>query len=169
MTTTVPTPDSPPAAEEQPLPWLEEMPTAQIVAELDRYCVGQAPAKRSIAIAVRNRGRRIQAPDPMREEITPSNIILVGPTGVGKTEIARRLARLAGAPFVKVEASKFTEIGYARTDVTSTAHAGKAEAVAGRWGARGARDRDRSDTAEPGDVRQEGAAGRPGGDGQHLG
>src|SRR3989304_2051838 len=98
MTTTVPTPDSPPAAEEQPLPWLEEMPPAQIVAERDPYIVGQAPAKRSIAIAVRNRWRRIQAPEPMRDEITPSNIILIGPTGVGKTEIARRLARLAGAP-----------------------------------------------------------------------
>src|SRR3989304_755113 len=71
MTTTVPTPDSPPAAEEQPLPWLEEMPPAQIVAELDRYIVGQAPAKRSIAIAVRNRWRRIQAPEPMRDETTP--------------------------------------------------------------------------------------------------
>ena len=107
-----PTPPS-----EQPLPWLEEMPPRQIVAELDRYIVGQAPAKRAIAIAVRNRWRRIQAPDPMREEITPSNIILIGPTGVGKTEIARRLARLAGAPFVKVEASKFTEVGYVGRDV----------------------------------------------------
>jgi ATP-dependent HslUV protease ATP-binding subunit HslU len=109
------TPDAP--AETQPLPWLEEMPPRQIVAELDRYIVGQDPAKRAIAIAVRNRWRRIQAPDPMREEITPSNIILIGPTGVGKTEIARRLARLAGAPFVKVEASKFTEVGYVGRDV----------------------------------------------------
>jgi ATP-dependent HslUV protease ATP-binding subunit HslU len=106
-----------PAPETQPLPWLEEMPPRQIVAELDRYIVGQDPAKRAIAIAVRNRWRRIQAPDPMREEITPSNIILIGPTGVGKTEIARRLARLAGAPFVKVEASKFTEVGYVGRDV----------------------------------------------------
>ncbi|HTL04688.1 MAG TPA: ATP-dependent protease ATPase subunit HslU [Gemmatimonadales bacterium] len=105
------------SAEPAPLPWLEEMPPRQIVAELDRYIVGQAPAKRAIAIAVRNRWRRIQAPDPMREEITPSNIILIGPTGVGKTEIARRLARLAGAPFVKVEASKFTEVGYVGRDV----------------------------------------------------
>jgi ATP-dependent HslUV protease ATP-binding subunit HslU len=103
--------------EAQPLPWLEEMPPRQIVAELDRYIVGQDPAKRAIAIAVRNRWRRMQAPDPMREEITPSNIILIGPTGVGKTEIARRLARLAGAPFVKVEASKFTEVGYVGRDV----------------------------------------------------
>jgi len=101
----------------EPLPWLEEMPPRQIVAELDRYIVGQDPAKRAIAIAVRNRWRRSQAPDPIREEITPSNIILIGPTGVGKTEIARRLARLAGAPFVKVEASKFTEVGYVGRDV----------------------------------------------------
>jgi ATP-dependent HslUV protease ATP-binding subunit HslU len=93
------------------------MPPRQIVAELDRYIVGQDPAKRAIAIAVRNRWRRIQAPDPIRDEITPSNIILIGPTGVGKTEIARRLARLAGAPFVKVEASKFTEVGYVGRDV----------------------------------------------------
>jgi ATP-dependent HslUV protease ATP-binding subunit HslU len=93
------------------------MPPRQIVAELDRYIVGQDPAKRAIAIAVRNRWRRIQAPDTIREEITPSNIILIGPTGVGKTEIARRLARLAGAPFVKVEASKFTEVGYVGRDV----------------------------------------------------
>jgi ATP-dependent HslUV protease ATP-binding subunit HslU len=103
--------------ESPPLPWLEEMPPRQIVAELDRYIVGQDPAKRAIAIAVRNRWRRSQAPDPIRDEITPSNIILIGPTGVGKTEIARRLARLAGAPFVKVEASKFTEVGYVGRDV----------------------------------------------------
>ena len=106
-----------PPTEPPPLPWLEEMPPRQIVAELDRYIVGQDPAKRAIAIAVRNRWRRSQAPDPIRDEITPSNIILIGPTGVGKTEIARRLARLAGAPFVKVEASKFTEVGYVGRDV----------------------------------------------------
>ncbi|MBL8988295.1 MAG: ATP-dependent protease ATPase subunit HslU [Gemmatimonadetes bacterium] len=93
------------------------MPPRQIVAELDRYIVGQEAAKRAIAIAVRNRWRRGQAPDQIRDEITPSNIILIGPTGVGKTEIARRLARLAGAPFVKVEASKFTEVGYVGRDV----------------------------------------------------
>jgi len=110
----LPTPSPPPP---EPLPWLEEMPPRQIVAELDRYIVGQDAAKRAIAIAVRNRWRRSQAPDPIREEITPSNIILIGPTGVGKTEIARRLARLAGAPFVKVEASKFTEVGYVGRDV----------------------------------------------------
>ena len=100
-----------------PLPWLEEMPPRQIVAELDRYIVGQDAAKRAIAIAVRNRWRRSQAPESIRDEITPSNIILIGPTGVGKTEIARRLARLAGAPFIKVEASKFTEVGYVGRDV----------------------------------------------------
>ncbi|MBM4188975.1 MAG: ATP-dependent protease ATPase subunit HslU [Gemmatimonadetes bacterium] len=93
------------------------MPPRQIVGELDRYIVGQEAAKRAIAIAVRNRWRRSQAPDNIRDEITPSNIILIGPTGVGKTEIARRLARLAGAPFVKVEASKFTEVGYVGRDV----------------------------------------------------
>ena len=110
-------PPPPPPPPPPPLPWLEEMPPRQIVAELDRYIVGQDPAKRAIAIAVRNRWRRMQAPDPMRDEITPSNNILIGPTGVGKTEIARRLARLAGAPFVKVEASKFTEVGYVGRDV----------------------------------------------------
>src|SRR6185295_14283894 len=89
----------------------------QIVEELDRYIVGQADAKKAVAIALRNRWRRQRAPEQIREEISPNNIILVGPTGVGKTEIARRLARLAGAPFVKVEASKFTEVGYVGRDV----------------------------------------------------
>ena len=103
----------------EPAPWLEEMPPRQIVAELDRYIVGQDAAKRAVAIAVRNRWRRMQAPDPLRDEITPYNIILIGPTGVGKTEVARRLARLAGAPFVKVEASKFTEVGYVGRDAES--------------------------------------------------
>jgi ATP-dependent HslUV protease ATP-binding subunit HslU len=103
----------------EPLPWLEELPPRQIVAELDRYIVGQEAAKKAIAIAVRNRWRRAQAPDDIRDDITPSNIILIGPTGVGKTEIARRLARLAGAPFVKVEASRFTEVGYVGRDVES--------------------------------------------------
>jgi ATP-dependent HslUV protease ATP-binding subunit HslU len=111
---------TPPASEPAPpLPWLEELPPRQIVAELDRYIVGQAAAKKAIAIAIRNRWRRSQAPEGIRDEITPSNIILIGPTGVGKTEIARRLARLAGAPFVKVEASKFTEVGYVGRDVES--------------------------------------------------
>ena len=107
-------PDSPP-----PPPWLEELPPRQIVAELDRYIVGQEQAKRAVAIAIRNRWRRAQTPDEIRDEITPYNIILIGPTGVGKTEVARRLARLAGAPFVKVEASKFTEVGYVGRDAES--------------------------------------------------
>jgi ATP-dependent HslUV protease ATP-binding subunit HslU len=103
----------------EPLPWLEELPPRQIVAELDRYIVGQGAAKKAVAIAIRNRWRRAQAPDEIRDEILPNNIIMIGPTGVGKTEIARRLARLAGAPFVKVEASKFTEVGYVGRDVES--------------------------------------------------
>jgi len=90
-----------------------------IVEELDRYIVGQKAAKRAVAVALRNRWRRQQVPPPMRDEIAPKNIMLIGPTGVGKTEIARRLAKLAGAPFVKVEASKFTEVGYVGRDVDS--------------------------------------------------
>lgn len=90
-----------------------------IVEELDRYIVGQHAAKRAVAIALRNRWRRQQVTGPLRDEITPKNIIMIGPTGVGKTEIARRLARLVGAPFVKVEASKFTEVGYVGRDVDS--------------------------------------------------
>src|SRR3989475_686347 len=125
---TSPTPPTPPADEappaaqvqkEEPQPWLEELPPRKIVAELDRYIVGQEVAKKSVAIAVRNRWRRAQAPDEIRDEILPNNIIMIGPTGVGKTEIARRLARLAGAPFLKVEASKFTEVGYVGRDVES--------------------------------------------------
>ncbi len=91
----------------------------EIVAELDRYIVGQAEAKRAVAIALRNRWRRQKVAADLRDEILPKNIIMIGPTGVGKTEIARRLARLAGAPFVKVEASKFTEVGYVGRDVDS--------------------------------------------------
>jgi ATP-dependent HslUV protease ATP-binding subunit HslU len=91
----------------------------EIVAELDRFIVGQQKAKRAVAIALRNRWRRMQVPEELREEIAPKNIIMVGPTGVGKTEIARRLARLAQAPFIKVEASKFTEVGYVGRDVES--------------------------------------------------
>jgi ATP-dependent HslUV protease ATP-binding subunit HslU len=102
-----------------PAPWLEEMPPRQIVAELNRYIVGQEAAKKAVAIAVRNRWRRAQAPDDIRDEITPYNIIMIGPTGVGKTEVARRLARLSGAPFIKVEASKFTEVGYVGRDAES--------------------------------------------------
>jgi len=96
-----------------------DLTPAEIVAELDRHIVGQAAAKRAVAIALRNRWRRQRVGDELRDEILPKNIILIGPTGVGKTEIARRLARLAGAPFVKVEASKFTEVGYVGRDVDS--------------------------------------------------
>lgn len=104
---------------QQALARLASLTPRLIVAELDRYIVGQDDAKRSVAIALRNRWRRQQAADDIREEISPNNIILVGPTGVGKTEIARRLAKLAGAPFIKVEASKFTEVGYVGRDVES--------------------------------------------------
>jgi len=95
------------------------MTPQEIVSELDRHIVGQHGAKRAVAIALRNRWRRQQVPEPMRGEITPKNILMIGPTGVGKTEIARRLARLADAPFIKVEATKFTEVGYVGKDVDS--------------------------------------------------
>ncbi|HVH12093.1 MAG TPA: AAA family ATPase, partial [Longimicrobium sp.] len=108
-------PDGQPA---EPL-WLDEMTPRQIVAELDKYIVGQHAAKKAVAIALRNRWRRQRVAEDLRDEIVPNNIIMIGPTGVGKTEIARRLARLAGAPFVKVEASKFTEVGYVGRDVES--------------------------------------------------
>ena len=104
---------------QQALEKLATLTPRQIVEELDRYIVGQADAKKAVAIALRNRWRRQRSPEKIREEISPNNIILVGPTGVGKTEIARRLARLSGAPFVKVEASKFTEVGYVGRDVES--------------------------------------------------
>ena len=107
------------AADQPAEDWLEELTPRQVVAELDKYIVGQNDAKRAVAIALRNRWRRQRVSDDLREEIMPNNIILIGPTGVGKTEIARRLARLAGAPFVKVEASKFTEVGYVGRDVES--------------------------------------------------
>jgi ATP-dependent HslUV protease ATP-binding subunit HslU len=96
-----------------------ELTPHEVVAELDRYVIGQKEAKKSVAIALRNRWRRLNAPADMREEIVPNNIIMIGPTGVGKTEIARRLAKLSGAPFIKVEATKFTEVGYVGRDVDS--------------------------------------------------
>ncbi len=99
--------------------WGDELTPRDIVRELDKYIVGQDDAKKAVAIALRNRWRRQRVEGEMREEILPNNLILIGPTGVGKTEIARRLARLAGAPFVKVEASKFTEVGYVGRDVES--------------------------------------------------
>ena len=96
-----------------------ELTPKQVVRELDRYIIGQDEAKRAVAVALRNRYRRSQLPEDIREEIVPKNILMVGPTGVGKTEIARRLARLVDAPFVKVEATKFTEVGYVGRDVES--------------------------------------------------
>jgi len=98
---------------------MQVMTPREIVSELDRYIIGQRKAKRAVAIALRNRWRRQQVPEELRDEIAPKNILMIGPTGVGKTEIARRLARLAQAPFIKVEASKFTEVGYVGRDVES--------------------------------------------------
>src|SRR5438876_2773692 len=95
----------------------ERLTPKEIVRELDKYIVGQRAAKRAVAIALRNRWRRQQLPPEMRDEIAPKNIIMIGPTGVGKTEIARRLARLTRSPFLKVEATKFTEVGYVGRDV----------------------------------------------------
>jgi ATP-dependent HslUV protease ATP-binding subunit HslU len=127
---------------------MSDITPKRIVAELDKHIIGQDAAKRAVAIALRNRWRRAQIPEPMRSEITPKNILMIGPTGVGKTEIARRLAKLAEAPFIKIEATKFTEVGYVGRDVESIvrdladiaikmerekemqANAGKAEAAA---------------------------------------
>ena len=98
---------------------MSQMTPKEIVSELDKHIIGQASAKRSVAIALRNRWRRMRVAEELREEITPKNILMIGPTGVGKTEIARRLARLANAPFIKIEATKFTEVGYVGRDVES--------------------------------------------------
>ena len=98
---------------------MAELTPRQIVRELDRYIIGQDEAKKSVAIALRSRYRRSRVDESMREEISPKNILMIGPTGVGKTEIARRLAKLVGAPFIKVEATKFTEVGYVGRDVES--------------------------------------------------
>ncbi|MBZ5539318.1 MAG: ATP-dependent protease ATPase subunit HslU [Acidobacteriia bacterium] len=110
---------APQNADGEVLPALDDLTPREIVAELDKYIVGQAAAKRAIAVALRNRVRRQKLPPEVAEDILPKNILMIGPTGVGKTEIARRLARLAGCPFVKVEASKYTEVGYVGRDVES--------------------------------------------------
>ncbi len=98
---------------------MSQMTPREIVQELDKHIIGQDEAKRAVAIALRNRWRRVQVDEPLRSEITPKNILMIGPTGVGKTEISRRLAKLAKAPFIKVEATKFTEIGYVGREVDS--------------------------------------------------
>src|SRR4249919_3910524 len=98
---------------------MQDLTPRQIVAELDKYIVGQDAAKKAVAVAIRNRWRRQQLPPDLRADVTPKNILMIGPTGVGKTEIARRLAQLVGAPFLKVEATKYTEVGYHGRDVES--------------------------------------------------
>src|ERR1700689_953024 len=108
-----------PSSEQEILPALDDMTPREIVAELDKYIAGQNAAKRAVAVALRNRVRRQKLPPEIAEDVLPKNILMIGPTGVGKTEIARRLARLAGCPFVKVEASKYTEVGYVGRDVES--------------------------------------------------
>ena len=96
---------------------MTDLTPREIVSELDRFIIGQNDAKRAVAVALRNRWRRKQLPDELKEEVYPKNILMIGPTGVGKTEISRRLAKLANAPFIKVEATKFTEVGYFGRDV----------------------------------------------------
>src|SRR6185503_7574081 len=107
----------PQSVEEGPV--LDELTPREIVRELDKYVIGQPDAKRAVAIALRNRVRRQKLPPEMAEDVMPKNILMIGPTGVGKTEIARRLARMSNSPFLKVEASKFTEVGYVGRDVES--------------------------------------------------
>src|SRR6201984_2381492 len=107
------------ASEPEPLPSFDELTPRQIVVELDKYIVGQNAAKKAVAVALRNRVRRQKLTPEMADDVLPKNILMIGPTGVGKTEVARRLARLAGCPFVKVEASKYTEVGYVGRDVES--------------------------------------------------
>src|SRR5688500_3040335 len=108
---------SPDAAIDVPI--MEDLTPAQIVAELNRFIIGQGDAKRAVAVALRNRFRRQLLPEDMRDEVVPKNILMMGPTGVGKTEIARRVAKIVDAPFVKVEATRFTEVGYVGRDVES--------------------------------------------------
>src|SRR5881398_288974 len=105
--------------EENLVPALDDMTPREIVLELDKYIVGQAAAKRAVAVALRNRIRRQKLPPEIAEDVLPKNILMIGSTGIGKTEIARRLARLANSPFIKIEASKFTEVGYVGRDVES--------------------------------------------------
>src|ERR1700675_2794593 len=112
-------PGEPRQPEAAPEPSFDELTPREIVAELDKYIVGQTAAKRAVAIALRNRVRRQKLTPEMAEEVMPKNILMIGPTGVGKTELARRLARLSNSPFLKVEASKFTEVGYVGRDVES--------------------------------------------------
>ena len=112
-------PNQPVSASGEEAPLLDELTPREIVRELDKYVVGQADAKRAVAIALRNRVRRQKLDPEMAEDVMPKNILMIGSTGVGKTEIARRLAKLANSPFLKVEASKFTEVGYVGRDVES--------------------------------------------------